>query len=150
MFQAVLFCLVTAVTDGDTLKVRCGDKGAYQQINIRLAEIDAPERRQPFGERSKQSLASICFQKEAAITQQTKDRYGRTVALVTCDGVDANREQVKRGMAWVYDQYVKDQSLYAIQAEAKKARQGLWIDEQPIPPWNWRKTKQNRVHAERG
>jgi endonuclease YncB( thermonuclease family) len=103
-----LMCLVIAIADGDTLTVLCNDN---QQIKIRLAEIDAPEKAQPFGNRSTQSLADICFQKQAEIKPQTKVRYGRTVARVICDGTDANAEQVKRGMAWVYDKYVKDRSL---------------------------------------
>ena len=61
----------------------------------------------------------MCLQKKAKIKPQTKDRYGRTVARVICDGVDANEEQIKRGMAWVYDKYVRDQSLYSIQDKAR-------------------------------
>lgn len=60
-------------------------------------------------------------------------------ARVTCDGVDANAEQVKRGMAWVYDRYVTDKSLYAVQDIARAGHLGLWHDEHPVPPWDWRK-----------
>ena len=70
-----------------------------------------------------------------------KDRYGRTLARVTCDGFDANAEQVRRGMAWVYDRYVTDKSLYAVQEKAKAERRGLWHDDKPVPPWEWRKDK---------
>ncbi len=137
----VLLCLVIAVTDGDTIKVRCGSEGAYEQVKIRLAEIDAPEKKQPFGEQSKQSLSQMCFGKQAEIRPQTKDRYGRTVARVTCGGVDSNKEQIARGMAWVYVKYVKDKSLYAVQKSARDAHTGLWVDPDPIEPWNWRKRK---------
>lgn len=70
---------------------------------------------------------------------QTTDRYGRTVARVTCDGVDASAEQVRSGMAWVYDQYVLDMGLYDLQDEAVAAREGLWSARSPIPPWKWRR-----------
>ena len=133
-----LMCLVIAIADGDTLTVLCRDN---QQIKIRLAEIDAPEKSQPFGKRSKQSLSDMCFQKQAEIRPQTKDRYGRTVARIICDGTDANAEQVKRGMAWVYDKYVKDRSLYALQDEARASRVGLWADADPVKPWEYRKAR---------
>ena len=81
----------------------------------------------------------MCLQKKAKIKPQTKDRYGRTVARVICDGVDANEEQIKRGMAWVYDKYVRDQSLYSIQDKARASKIGLWADNKPIKPWEYRK-----------
>jgi endonuclease YncB( thermonuclease family) len=132
---ALLICLVVGIADGDTLTARCDD----QTVKIRLAEIDAPEKAQPFGARSKQSLSALCFQKQAAIRPQTTDRYGRTVAHVSCDGMDANTEQVRSGMAWVYDKYALDKSLYAVQDEAKAARRGLWSEDAPISPWDWRR-----------
>ena len=132
--HALLLCLIVGVTDGDTLTARCDD----QTVKIRLAEIDAPEKAQPFGARSKQSLSALCFGKEAEIRPQTTDRYGRTVAHVSCDGVNANTEQVRLGMAWVYERYVVDKSLYAVQDGAKTARLGLWSGDGAMPPWEWR------------
>ena len=132
----ILLCLVVGVGDGDTRTVLC--KGS-EKMKIRLSEIDAPEKRQPFGSRSKLSLSNMCLQKKAKIKPQTKDRYGRTVARVICDGVDANEEQVKRGMAWVYDKYVRDQSLYSIQDKARASKKGLWADNKPIKPWEYRR-----------
>ncbi len=87
---------VVGIADGDTLTVLNNER---QEIKIRLAEIDAPEKHQAFGTRSKQSLSDLCFGKQAEIIPQVKDRYKRTVARVKCSGVDANTEQVKRGMA---------------------------------------------------
>jgi endonuclease YncB( thermonuclease family) len=133
---SILMCLVVGIADGDTLTVLCNGN---EQVKIRLAEIDAPEKKQPFGNRSKQSLAGMCFQKQAVIKPQTKDRYGRTVARVICDGVDANVEQVKRGMAWIYDRYVRDRSLYAIQDKARASKVGLWADDKPVKPWEYRR-----------
>ena len=127
--------MVVAVADGDTLTVLVD----RTQLRVRLLEIDAPEAHQAFGDRSKQSLSDMCFNKTARLEGSTKDRYGRTLARVYCDGVDANTEQVRRGMAWVYDRYVTEKSLYPLQADAKSARLGLWADNAPFPPWEWRK-----------
>jgi endonuclease YncB( thermonuclease family) len=106
---------------------------------VRLTEIDAPESNQAFGQRSKQSLSDMCFGKPARLVSQGEDRYGRTLARIYCSGTDANREQVRRGMAWVYDRYVTDRSLYSDQDEARSAKRGLWSDAHPIPPWEWRR-----------
>lgn len=147
----VLACLVVAIADGDTLTVRCEAQAEQpaQTTIIRLAEIDAPEKRQPFGERSKQALAAMCFKKPATVKPQTHDRYGRTVARIDCDGIDANAEMVRSGMAWVFDRYVTDRSLYALQDEAREAKRGLWADREPVPPWEWRKgSRANEPAAE--
>lgn len=135
MLLTVFIAAVIGISDGDTLTVLRDDQ---QQVKIRLAEIDAPEKKQAFGAKSKESLSAICFGKKAEIIPKTRDRYGRTVARVRCDGTDANAEQVRRGMAWVYDRYVTDRSLYALQDEAHTARRGLWADPAPVPPWEWR------------
>ena len=138
---AALLCVVVAIADGDTLTMRCeaqADQPA-QTIKVRLAEIDAPEKGQAFGNRSKQHLSDVCFKKQAEVRPQTTDRYGRTVARVICDGTDSSAEQVRAGMAWVFDKYVTDRSLYAVQDEARAERRGLWADREPVPPWEWRK-----------
>ena len=134
---AIIVALVVSISDGDTLTVLHNQ----QQIKVRLSEIDAPEKAQAFGARAKQSLSDLCFGKQAEIIPQSRDRYGRTVARVRCGGVDANTEQVRRGMAWVFDRYVTDRSLYAVQEDARNARRGLWADPAPIPPWEWRHMK---------
>jgi len=126
---------VVAIHDGDTLTVLRDQ----EQIKVRLSEIDAPETGQAFGNRSKQSLAEICFNKPARLEVKGEDRYGRTLARVHCDGVDANAEQVRQGLAWVYRKYApKDSPLYAVEEEAKAAKRGLWADTEPMPPWEWR------------
>lgn len=128
-------CLIVGISDGDTLTAKCPD----QTIKIRLAEIDAPEKKQPFGTRSKESLSNLCFQTKAQVHGVTKDRYQRLIAHVNCDGQDASRHQLSAGMAWVYDQYAKDRSLYTVQDKAKASRAGLWSERSPVPPWQWRK-----------
>lgn len=128
---------VIGIADGDTLTLFV-DK---RPLKIRLANIDAPERNQAFGERAKQSLFELCFGKDARYATQDIDRYGRTVAVVTCGGVEANRTQVERGMAWVYTKYNKDAALPALHEAARTERRGLWRDTDPLPPWEFRKQK---------
>ena len=141
---AVLLCLVIGIADGDTLTARCDTPTGTENLRVRLAEIDAPEKGQAFGNRSRQHLADVCFKKQAVVKQQTTDRYGRTVARVECDGADANAEQVRSGMAWVFDKYVTDRILYAVQDDARTARRGLWADSHPVPPWEWRRGRSGR------
>jgi len=136
---AALLCVVVAIADGDTLTARCEAKDSPQTIVVRLSQIDAPEKRQPRGDRSRQHLAALCFGKLAAVREEARDRYSRTVAQVVCDGTDANAEQVRAGMAWVFDRYATDRSLYALQTEARDTKRGLWADAAPVPPWEWRR-----------
>lgn len=128
---------VIGIADGDTLTI-LEDR---QPVKIRLANIDAPEKRQAFGARSRESLSDLCFKKDARLEIQSKDRYGRVVAVVYCDDINANRAQVERGMAWVYPKYNKDFLIPALQDQAFSAGRGLWADPHPIPPWEWRKSK---------
>lgn len=122
--------------DGDTLTALVG----HRQVKVRLADIDAPELRQPFGGRSKRSLSDLCFGKPASLASRGHDRYGRTIATVTCAGTDANAEQVRRGYAWIYSRYARaDSPLHGIEREARAARRGLWADSAPVPPWDWRR-----------
>lgn len=127
---------MVSVHDGDTLTVLIEQR----QVRVRLTEIDAPELGQAFGKRSKQSLAELCYGKPAEIEVHSHDRYGRTLAQITCAGRDANAEQVRRGYAWTYTRYAAaDSPLYALEGAARAARRGLWGDPAPIPPWDWRR-----------
>jgi endonuclease YncB( thermonuclease family) len=92
---------VVNVHDGDTVTVLV----ERTQVRVRLVDIDAPELGQAFGKRSRQSLADMCAGKTAHVADRGKDRYGRTLGHVSCAGVDANAEQVRRGMAWVFVRY---------------------------------------------
>jgi endonuclease YncB( thermonuclease family) len=130
---------VVAVQDGDTLTVRAGSR----QTRVRLDSIDAPEMSQAFGKPSKDSLAELCLSRTVFVREHGKDRNGRTIGRVTCAGVDANLEQVRRGMAWVFDRYVTDQSLYAQQNAARLSRRGLWSVTNPVAPWEWRRIRRS-------
>lgn len=133
---------VVGVTDGDTIKVLDASNTEYK---IRLAGIDAPEKKQAFGQASKKSLSDLVFDKQVKVDWNKQDRYGRTVGKVIVNGVDANLEQVKRGMAWFYKKYQNEQPLQDrldylhAQEAAEKERIGLWADNNPIAPWDFRK-----------
>jgi endonuclease YncB( thermonuclease family) len=130
---------VVRVSDGDTLTLLVERK----QLKVRLIEIDAPESKQAFGARSRKSLGEMCAGQQATVSFQGRDKYGRVLGRVQCQGLDANAEQVRRGMAWVYDRYVTDRSLYALQNEARAAHLGLWADKTPTAPWVWRAQKKH-------
>ena len=133
---------VVGVADGDTITVLDADR---VQHRIRLGGIDAPEKRQAFGTRSKESLSNIVFNRLVTVETRKTDRYGREIGKVLVDGIDANLQQVSRGFAWHFKAYEREQSandrqLYDFaQGEAKGARRGLWQDAEPVAPWDWRK-----------
>lgn len=137
-----LYGRVVGVSDGDTVTVLDSNR---RQHKIRLMGIDAPEKKQAFGNRSKQSLSGLVFNKQVQVEYSKKDKYGRMVGKIIVDGVDANLEQVKSGMAWHYKQYQREQSeedrltYSAAENEARKDRRGLWQEDEPSPPWEYRK-----------
>jgi endonuclease YncB( thermonuclease family) len=126
---------VVGVSDGDTITVL--DSGR-RQYKIRLSQIDAPEKRQDYGMRSKRSLSRLVYGKQVSVEIAATDKYGRAVGKVLVDGKDANLEQVQRGMAWVYRAYAKDHAYFAAEDSARKARIGLWAQADPVPPWKFR------------
>jgi endonuclease YncB( thermonuclease family) len=127
---------VVAVADGDTLTIVDAAKGQHR---IRLAEIDAPERKQAFGTQSRQSLAELCLKKEAKVETQGAESNKRYIGRVSCEGVDASAEQVRRGMAWVSAKQTGPASpLYELEAHARLRQIGLWADPEPVAPWEWR------------
>ena len=101
MLAALLICSVIGISDGDTLSARCAIDRTSQNIEVRLAEIDAPERAQSYGARSKQNLSALCFRKSADVRPVSLDRYGRTIARVTCDGHDASVPQTYNKDQWI-------------------------------------------------
>jgi len=136
---ASLLCLVVAISDGDTLTARCGAAGAYQQVKVRIAAIDAPESRQAFGQKSRQHLAQLCFRQRATLQPVDEDSYGRMVAQVHCAGKDVAAAQVAAGMAWVYTPYAQQHpQLQPLQQRARSQRLGLWSQKRPLAPWTYR------------
>lgn len=149
-------CLVVGVSDGDTLTARCGSSGAYQRVKVRLSGIDAPEKRQAYGERARQALASLTFQRWARLECRKTDRYGRSVCTVwvapasSPDGpqtLDAGLAMLTVGMAWWYRAFAREQMPEAreryefAEIEAKAKGAGVWGDAQPMAPWEWRRRR---------
>ena len=138
MPATLLLCLIVGISDGDTLRARCGEAASAQTLLIRLADIDAPERHQPFGERSKWHLSGLCYRQVAEVRPTARDRYGRTVARVNCGGIDANAAMVRAGMAWAFTKYQTDAAIPLLEVQARAEQAGLWADAAPVPPWRWR------------
>jgi endonuclease YncB( thermonuclease family) len=134
--KGVLEGRVVGVRDGDDIVLLVGKT----EQRIRLANIDAPERGQPWGERAKQALSQRVFGKDVRVNEVTTDRYGRTVGEVYADDVCVNCELVRDGHAWVYRRYNQDPVLPKLEDEARAARRGLWSlpEAQRVPPWEWR------------
>lgn len=133
---------VVGVVDGDTIDVlRRG-----QPERIRLAGIDCPEKAQPYGTRARQATAVLVFGMDVRVLEKERDRYGRMVGeVVLGDGRSLNRELVRQGWAWWYRRYAQDRTLGDLEIVARMERRGLWVDPQPVPPWEWRA----RLHGQR-
>lgn len=133
---------IVGVHDGDTVTLLDSSSALHK---IRLAGIDAPELGQAFGRRSKEELSREVFGKPATVEWSKRDRYGRLVGKVVVDGRDANLAQVGKGFAWHYTAYAAEQPLVDRvaykegQTRAREARLGLWEDDQPLPPWDYRR-----------
>jgi endonuclease YncB( thermonuclease family) len=135
---------VVRILDGDTVDVLVN----RQPVRVRLASIDAPEIRhgtrnpgQPFGERSRQSLASMVFRQNVIIDVEGTDQYGRAIGTIMEGNFNVNAEQVRRGMAWVYRHYTHDPALLSAEQEARAQKRGLWADPNPVPPWDYRHSR---------
>ncbi len=137
---------ITEVTDGDTIKFLSNDGNL---IKVRLSEIDAPEfksidspeKNQRYGLESKNSLSELCLEEKGLLKVIGKDRYDRTLGIVYCNEINANIFQLQSGLAWVYDQYVSEYEYYRYQNEAKSLNLGIWSEDYPLPPWDFRKGK---------
>ncbi len=127
---------VIYVADGDTITVL--DAGKVQH-KVRLQGIDAPEKSQAFGTKSKERMTEKVAGKEVGVQWKEKDRYGRILGDVHLGKQDINLEMVQDGMAWHYKQYSKSKELANAEEAARKAKKGLWADKEPVPPWEFRK-----------
>jgi endonuclease YncB( thermonuclease family) len=140
--EAVVSARIVGITDGDTVKALVAGN---ELLRIRLSWIDAPEKSQAFGQRSKQHFSELVFGREVELHTHGPDRYGRPLAVIMLDGVDINLEQVRSGMAWCYTRYLSQapadiQASYRqAETEAWEQQRGLWSERNPIPPWEHRR-----------
>lgn len=132
---------VVGIADGDTITVIDASNIPHK---IRLSGIDAPEKKQAFGNVSKQNLAELVFSKTVTVETKKKDRYKRELGTVWVGSIDANLEQVKAGLAWHYKKYEREQSpadrraYGSAEEDARASRRGLWREPRPVPPWEFR------------
>lgn len=129
---------VVGVSDGDTLTLLVGGK---LQEKIRLSKIDAPESKQPFGQKAKQALSGKVFGRQVRVVYKERDQYQRIIGTVWLDGREINLEMVKEGLAWHYRAYDQTPAYAEAEAAARQAQLGLWNDRSPVPPWEFRRQK---------
>lgn len=127
---------VIRVKDGDTFVLLDSNKVQY---TIRVAAIDCPEKKQAFGTVATDYVSSQIFGKYVEIKNTSKDRYGRTIGMVFYDNKNLSEELLKVGLAWHYKRYSKSTKLQKLEDTARLNKIGLWIDKNPIPPYEWRK-----------
>lgn len=127
---------VVAIKDGDTYNIMYDGKAR----SIRLAHIDCPEKSQPFGKKAKQFASDICFGQIAKVVGDGKtDRYKRLIAEVYVNNICINKELVKNGLAWHFIKYSDNEQYAELEKQARLNKLGLWADQEPIAPWDWRK-----------
>ena len=128
---------VVGVKDGDTFVILFEGK---EQV-VRFAHIDCPEKKQPFGKKAKYFVSDLCFGKNIKLIHENKyDRYKRLIAeIILEDGTNLNKELVKQGLAWHFKKYSKAFEYAELEIEAKNNKIGIWSEENPISPWEWRK-----------
>lgn len=132
---------VVRVRDGDSIVALRGGAG----IEIRLDGIDCPELAQAFGRQAKKLTSALVLGKAVRLVGKGKDRYDRELAEVFLpDGRSLNRELVAAGYAWWFRRYSADRTLETLEQTARLARRGLWADENPVPPWDFRVVNQRR------
>ncbi|EIZ1383908.1 thermonuclease family protein [Salmonella enterica] len=138
LYAAEIRGKVIRVLDGDTIDV-LQDKNP---VRIRLANIDAPEKKQAYGRWSANQLKGLVAAQPVTVTYTQTDRYGRIIGRVfTTNGTEASRFMVQSGAAWVYERYNADRALPDLQREAQAHKRGLWADSNPVPPWKWRHSR---------
>lgn len=136
--QTTLTAKVVGIKDGDTVVVL---DSLNNQTTLRLAEVDTPEKSQPFGTKAKQFTSDQIYLKTIKYVVTDTDRYGRSIAMIYYD-VDnkyLSAEIIKAGMGWHYKRYSKSKELALFEDNAKKNKIGLWIDNNPIEPSEWRR-----------
>jgi len=132
---------VVGIVDGDTVKVLSPDN---RQMKCRLFGVEAPEKNQAYGQQSKQSLSDLIFQKTVDVNVVDQDQYGRSVCRIFLNGVDVNKVQVQRGLAWWHRRYSNDSSYGEAESGAKQQHLGLWADPNPVPPWSFRRNEKSK------
>lgn len=133
---------VSYVYDGDTVQISTLQLTDSQgQFKLRLSDIDAPERNQPYGLKARRALIKLCQGKHVAVNVEITgtDKYARQLGKLSCNGIDASLYLVEQGYAWHSAKFSNDPKLKQAAAKARENKHGLWQDPAPMPPWLWRK-----------
>lgn len=134
---------VIGVTDGDTIEVLIGKT----PTKIRLEGIDAPEQGQRFGDAAKRELSKLVFGKSATVLKTGQDNFGRVLGFVVADDVEVNQELLRLGWAWHFKEYNTETKLANLEQEAREAKRGLWADDNPISPWEFRNRQKQKARG---
>ena len=142
LFSAEIIGKVVGVSDGDTITVL--DDMDKVRFKIRLDKIDAPEKNQPFGNKSKHYLSSLIFGKKVSVRYKAVDHYGRISGVIYLDGKEINLVMVQNGYAWHYSYYDNTPAYIEAEKQARREKKGLWQAHNPINPYNFRKQNKKR------
>jgi micrococcal nuclease len=126
---------ITYFYDGDTVKIN----DAGREYKLRITDIDAPERNQTYGLKSRRALMQFCKKASVQVHFLSTDKYQRKLGKLECNNQDASFYMLKNGHAWFYHQYSSDSALELAALEARNHKRGLWKNQHPTPPWVWRK-----------
>lgn len=133
---------VVGVSDGDTITVLDAmDNGRFR---VRLFGIDAPEKRQAYGQKAKQYLSALVYGKRVSVRFSAVDRYGRIVGRVFLGNKDICLSMIAAGYAWHYVHYDRSPEYAAAGKRAAAMRAGLWADRSPVPPWEFRRISKRK------
>jgi micrococcal nuclease len=141
--------VVRYVYDGDTVKLVSAGLGKHEAFKLRIADIDAPERNQSYGQKSRRALLKLCQGKDIQVraTLTDYDQYGRQIGNLYCNHVNAGLYLVEQGLAWHPAKFSQNEQLRHAAAQAQSRRTGLWQQSNPTPPWVWRKLHaKNKIH----
>jgi micrococcal nuclease len=140
--------VVIVVIDGDTVLFKPDHYGARSRafLKIRLADIDAPEKDQPYGDAATSTLTALVLNQQVEVNTVATDAYGRSVALLKTGALQVNTEMVRLGFAWAYTRYRRNAGLVGAQDEARRTQRGLWAGAAPTPPWVWRREQSASVY----
>lgn len=134
---------VISIIDGDTYDILLQGN---RTIRVRMEGIDAPEKGMPFYRVSKNHLSELCFNEKVKIIVTGIDDNNRILAYsYIADGKELGQEMVKEGMAWHFKKYNSDSVLSNLEIEARKSKKGIWIDDNPMPPWENRRLHRNGI-----
>jgi endonuclease YncB( thermonuclease family) len=133
--QSTLNGKAVRILDGDTFEILVNGTTTYK---VRLTDIDAPEKKQDFGQVSKQALAAFIFGREVTVVYDKLDRNKRILGHLYVGEKYINLSMVREGLAWHYKKYSKDPRFAAAEDKARMAGKGLWINPQAVAPWVFR------------